>query len=213
MGLEWFDSLDDFESWSLSIEQSEEEKKKASESSAGQKRVKADESKAKKHDDKMYKYLVQILKDRSYDKIVDDVISALYSWVPSFYILWTLSLVYMPISDDVRSESWNPRVEFTYNAEDVVDFSSVDLDVRIKNRLQDLVFDMTLLAKSEQSYVMANRFMNTWWEEKVKVFKVVLSYFFTSLKVNFTDSQLISYSSYIIWLIENELKSLDFTEV
>lgn len=215
MGIDEFWLLDDSaESGSSSVEISETDKQASEQSRAWQKRVKKDEKKSQDKDNRLYNYLIELLKDPSYDFIVDDIIKALYSWLPSFYILGVMSLLHMPISNDFRNDLWKEFIDFDYFPKEEFDFSSNDLDPKIRKRLTDMVDDILIISKFEPSSVMVWKFMNQKNHNMtIKFLSSVLSVFLTSVRVKFTDIQISSFSSFIIWEIEKEIVKMHLSEV
>lgn len=215
MGIDEFWLLDDSaESGSSSVEISETDKQTSEQSRAWQKRVKKDEKKSQDKDNRLYNYLIELLKDPSYDFIVDDIIKALYSWLPSFYILGVMSLLHMPISNDFRNDLWKEFIDFDYFPKEEFDFSSNDLDPKIRKRLTDMVDDILIISKFEPSSVMVWKFMNQKNHNMtIKFLSSVLAVFLSSVRVKFTDIQISSFSSFIIWEIEKEIVKMDLSEV
>ena len=69
------------------------------------KRVQKDEKKSKKHDNLLAWILIEIIKDKRYDFLYDWIFECFDNWYSSNFILWVLSLIYLPVSDKIRDFS------------------------------------------------------------------------------------------------------------
>ena len=213
MGLNDIDSLDDLEQWSNSVEVSEKIKEKWEKSIAWQKAIKKDEKKSQFKDEILYKYLVEILKDKKYDSIVDEIVRSLYLWIPSSFILWIVSIIYKPISDEIRKINLKDSIEFNYTiTEDFISFDSVNSE--IKTRLNLLIEDIIMISKYSPSEIITWKITeNLKNDEYIIITWNILKYFLDSLKIEIDELQLKNISVFILQELEKELKTIRFENI
>lgn len=213
MGLNDIDSLDDLEHWSNSVEVSEKTKEKWEKSRAWQKAIKKDEKKSQFKDEVLYKYLVEILKDKKYDSLIDEIVKSLYLWIPSSFILWIVSIIYKPISDEIRKINLKDSIEFNYSiTENYISFDSVNSE--IKSRLNLLIEDIIMISKYSPSEIITSKIIeNLKNDEYIIITWNILKYFLNSLKIEIDELQLKNISVFILQELEKELKTIRFENI
>lgn len=197
------------ESWSQSSEISEKYKAAAKKAGAGIKRTQKDEKKAKKYDFLLAKFLVEMILKKKYDDLLDELFACLDAWYGTNFLLWILSLIYLPISNEIRKTNKKELIDFHYEPtiQSVV-FDDHALDSGIRSRVNMWIEDMESVVALEVSSIITKR---TLWlilyDEKVRTFtSSVFSFFFTELNISISDSKSISYSEFILWELEKSLK-------
>jgi hypothetical protein len=197
------------ESWSQSSEISEKYKAAAKKAGAGIKRTQKDEKKAKKYDFLLAKFLVEMILKKKYDNLLGWLFSCLDAGYGTNFLLWILSLIYLPISNDIRSAYWKESVEFNYiPSSEPLKFDDHDLDPKVRIRVNQWIEDMEAVVTFEVSSIITKR---TLWlilyDEKVRAFTSdVFAFFFSEININISDSKAKSYSEFILWELEKSLK-------
>jgi len=210
MSIEDYGAIDEgSESGSQSSEISEKYKAAAKKAGAGIKRTQKDEKKAKKYDFLLAKFLVEMILKKKYDDLLDELFACLDAWYGTNFLLGILSLIYLPISNEIRKASGKQFIEFDY--EPTVESTAFDdhaLDSKIRDRVNMWIEDMESVVALEVSSIITKR---TLWlilyDEKVRTFtSSVFSFFFRELNITITGSKSKSYSEFILWELEKSLK-------
>jgi len=197
------------ESGSQSSEISEKYKAAAKKAGAGIKRTQKDEKKAKKYDFLLAKFLVEMILMKKYDDLLDELFACLDAWYGTNFLLWILSLIYLPISNEIRTTNKKQPIDFHYEpTTQSVAFDDHALDPEIRKRVNMWIEDMELVVALEVSSIITKR---TLWlilyDEKVRTFtSSVFSFFFRELNISITQSKSKSYSEFILWELEKSLK-------
>lgn len=205
------------EAWAKSSEISEAFKESVKKAWAWIKRVQKDEKKAQKFDSLLAAFLVQIIRDPKYDFLLKSLFASLDSWYSSNFLLWILSLVYLPISDKIRELSKKPKIKFHYKKHfSKIDFDDSDLDQEIKTRINLWIEDIVDILSIEYSFMQTQRMLVLFKHKDeiiVEFTSLVFSFFFTELNINISESKSISYSKFILWEIKSKLEKLEMEEV
>jgi len=210
MSIEDYWAIDEgSESWSQSSEISEKCKAAAKKAGAGIKRTQKDERKAKKYDFLLAKFLVEMILKKKYDELLEELFACLDAGYGTNFLLWILSLIYIPISDEIRKTSGKESIDFHYEpTTSPIDFDDHALDPQIRERVNMWIEDMECVVALEVSSIITKR---TLWlilyDEKVRVFtSSVFTFFFHELHISITPSKSKSYSEFILWELEKSLK-------
>ena len=209
MSLEEFTSPESSEGWSNSSEISEKYKEAAKKAWAGIKRTQKDEKKAKKYDFLLAKFLVEMILKKKYDNLLDELFSCLDAGYGTNFLLGILSLIYLPISHEIRRFSGQEEISFSYKVSwEAINFNDHDLPKDIRERVNAWIEDMESVVWFEVSSIITKR---TLWlilyDEKIRVFtSQVFSFFFTELNISITETKARSYSEFILWELEKSLK-------
>lgn len=208
-------------SWEGAKENSSEDNEKYSEQSKRSwdwvKRVKKDKRKAKKYDCILAYFLVEILKNKKYDFLFSDLFLCLDYWFNSNFIIWILSLIYLPISDKIRLLAEKEEIDFKY----VKTFSKIEfsenLDSEIKNRLNYWIEDIIDIISIEYSSILIRRIL---WLSQTKEYYQLLNFtskvfifFFSEININIDEKTAISYSNYILDQIFTKIKKIKLEEI
>jgi len=143
--------------WNVSEQISEAYKEEVKKGDKKAKKSRKDEKKAKQHDMLLAKFLVKILIDKSYDKLLPSLFKAFDSGVPSNLILWIMSLVYIDISHSIRQSVWKPSVSFNFTIQETLNFSGDNLPQEVKNRINAWVEDVHSVISFNPSKVYTQR--------------------------------------------------------
>jgi len=212
MSIEEYSSPDEgSESWSQSSEISEKYKAAAKKAGAWIKRTQKDEWKAKKYDFLLAKFLVEIIIKKKYDELLDDLFACLDAGYGTNFLLGILSLVYLPISDEIRTHSWKEKYIFDYEISwETLAFDDHDLPEAIRARVNAWIDDMESVVTMESSSIITKRTLGLiLYDEKIRVFtSKVFAFFFRELNISISDSKARSYSDFILWELQKTTKNI-----
>lgn len=212
MSIEEYGAIDEWsESWSQSKEISEKYKEAAKKAGAWIKRTKKDETKAKKYDFLLAKFLVEIILKKKYDELLDDLFLCLDAWYGTNFLLWILSLVYMPISTEIRKHGQKESIDFHYEVTgETLEFDDHDLPKDIRKRVNDWIEDMEWVVSMEASSIITKRTLGLiLYDEKIRVFTwKVFGFFFRELNISISDAKARSYSDFILWELQKTTKKI-----
>jgi len=210
MSIEEYSAPDEsWEAWSQSSEVSEKYKAAAKKAGAGIKRTRKDESKAKKYDFLLAKFLVEMILKKKYDKLLDELFQCLDAGYGTNFLLWTLSLVYLPISNEIRKFAEKPEIEFHYDVPwEQINFDDHALPEAIRNRVNEWIEDMASVSSLEVSALLTQRTLSMMpYDEKIRIFITdVFIFFFQELNISISESKARSYGDFILWELEKTLK-------
>ena len=210
MSVEEIGDIEEVESWSASVEVSEKDKQREEKAKKQFKKLQKDEKKAKKTDLLLADFLSQILKDKRYDALWDDIVSNVDAWIPSNFILWILSLVYLPISDKIREVHSKEKIIFEYKAPEKIKFDDNKLDDKIKLRINELVEDIADIVTYEPSSLLTERLIKqiktpivVWFFERTFIF------FLNNINIEITPKKAHSYGVFILDEIRKTLVNIE----
>lgn len=217
MWLDDFVPSEDFNKWSSSTEVSEKFKEAVKKAWAWIKRVSKDEKKARKFDNILASFLVQIIKNEKYDFLLDDLFKSLDNWFSSNFLLWVLSLIYLPISDKIREISKKEIINFNYKKSfSIIEFSD-DLDEEIKTRINLWVEDMIDITTIEYSSMQIKHMIEL---SKKDEFNYILNFsskvfrfFFTEININISEKKSHDYVSFILEQVITKIKNINIEEI
>lgn len=197
------------EAGSQSSEISEKYKAAAKKAGAGIKRTKKDEQKAKKYDFLLAKFLVEMILKRKYDDLLDELFHCLDAWYGTNFLLGILSLIYLPISWEIRKATGKQAIEFHYEPSGKIQkFDDHELPSEIRDRVNSWTEDMDAVVSLEVSSIITKRTLGLiLYDEKVRKFtSSVFSFFFMELNISMSDGKAKNYSEFILWELEKTLK-------
>lgn len=209
MSLEDFSPVESAESWSSSAEISEKYKEAAKKAGAWIKRTKKDEKKAKKYDFLLAKFLVEMILKKKYDTLLDELFLCLDAGYGTNFLLGVLSLVYLPISHEIRKFSKNDVIEFHYEISgETENFDDHDLPEAVRLRVNEWIEDMESVCQMEVSALLTQRTLSLiLYDEKIRIFTAkTFSFFFSELNISISDAKARGYSDFILWELEKTLK-------
>ncbi len=208
MSLEDYSTPESSESWSQSSEISEKYKEAAKKAGAGIKRTQKDEKKAKKYDFLLAKFLVEMILKKKYDSILDELFTCLDSWYGTNFLLWVLSLIYLPISHEIRNFSGKNHIDFNYEISPTTqEFDDGEIPEPIRLRVNAWIEDMESVCQLEVSSIITKRTLGLiLYDEKIRLFtSQVFKYFFKELNISMSEAKSRSYSDFILAQLEKTL--------
>ena len=211
MSLEELGSIDSTEGWRQSNEISEKYKESVKKSSTGIKKTQRDEKKAKKYDFMLAKFLVELILKSKYDTLLEKLFSALDMWYGTNFLLGVLSLVYAPISHDIRKTSWLPKIHFDFTIPDEPqNFHPEHIPEQIRNRINNWIDDMHSVVRLEASSIITER--SLWliiYDTTIRDFtRDTLMFFFWELNYIISSSTAESYTDFILKELEKTFKEI-----
>lgn len=209
---EWVDT-----SWS-STESYEKFKEAAKKASAWIKRVQKDEKKARKFDWILAHFLVEIISNKKYDFLIEDLVSTLKRWYWANFALWILSLIYIPISDKIREISNKSLIEFWYKKSvEFLDFDDNNIDEKIKKRInqwsEDIQDSLIIEFSSLQIKQILELQKNSETKEIIDFAWKIFEFFFKELHIQISSSKSRSYSEFILNEVFKILQNIDLEEI
>jgi len=200
-------------------EVSEKFKESVKKSGAGMKRVQKDEQKAKKYDVLLAGFLTQIIRDAQYDELLPNLFTNLDNGYGSNFLLWILSLIYMPISDTIRQISGKTPLQFSYTPRtERIFFDDNMLDTQLKDRINFWVEDMIDIVSIEYSSLQIEHFLelnnNREKRETLEYFWAqVFVFFFQELNIEIPHQKAQSYAEFILWQVCEKIGQLQKEEI
>lgn len=205
-----------WESWQKSVEAIEKSREESRKSAAWIKRTQKDEKKSKKYDDILSHYLVLFIRDKKYDSILKSLFLCLDKWYSSNFVLWILSLIYLPISNTIRELSWKNLVQFKYNWSNLIEFDDNNLDINIKSRINYWFDDIYLIMITEYSNINLKKVIELLkkWDSTVLNFtKDTFIFFLKENNISISDLKALSYAEFIVWEIYKKILKIDIKEI
>ena len=209
MSLEDYNPAESSEGWSSSSEVSEKYKESAKKAGAGIKRTQKDEKKAKKYDFLLAKFLVEMILKKKYDPLLGDLFPCLDAGYGTNFLLWVLSLIYLPVSHEIRRNSGLTEIVFSYEiSTQPYVFSGHDLPPAIRDRVNAWIEDMEAVVSFEVSSIITKRTLDLiFYDEKIRQFTSnVFNFFFTELNIVISPMEAKNYSEFILKELEKSLK-------
>lgn len=212
MGLDDIGDIDSVESGSNSSEISEKYKEQAKKASAGIKRTQKDEKRARKYDFLLAKFLVEMILKKKYDSLLDELFSCLDAGYGTNFLLGIMSLIYLPISSEIRKHAGLQKLQFSYEMpNEEMEFSEQHIPKEIQGRINAWIEDMNQISTLEVSEEITTRSAHMMiFDEKIRVFTTkVFVFFFCELKISISETKAKSYAEFILTeLQKNTKKSL-----
>ncbi len=210
MSVEDYSPVESSEGWSSSMEISEKYREAAKKAGAGIKRTQKDEKKAKKYDFLLARFLVEMILKKKYDPLLDELFSCLDAGYGTNFLLGILSLIYLPISHEIRRVGKKKQIEFLYKVwGEQQDFNEHTIPKEIRERINAWIEDMDAVTSFEVSSIITKRTLGLiLYDEKIRKFtSSVFSFFFWELNISISQSKSRSYSDFILRELEKTLKS------
>lgn len=207
------------DAWPKSSEVSEKFKEAVKKAGAWIKRVQKDEKKARKFDLLLAAFLTQIIRNPKYDFLLEDLFKTLDSGYSSNFLLWILSLVYLPISDKIRELSSKDMIEFDYvKTFEKVNFDDNNLDESIKNRinfwLEDIIDIISIEYSSLQISQIKTLFLKREEYNQLLIFSsLVFEFFFEELNIEISQKKSQNYIDFIMQQVYTKIQTLESYEV
>ena len=205
------------ESWASWAEKASEVSEKFKESvkkaSSWIARTRKDEKKAKKQDMLLASFLVKIILNKKYDSLLEKLFELIDLWVPSNFLLWVMSLVYIDISNEIRKNSAKKPIEFSYFSENKIEFSDLNKDIRarITSWIED-IYDSVVI---EYSSLMTKRLVDLLdKEEKIIDFIALVFWFFLKdINIQISEKEAKNIAEFIVSEVLKNLKTLKLEKI
>ncbi len=184
------------------------------------KKISKDEKKARKHDLLLLEFLTEIIRNKKYDIILNDLFKALDSSKTSNFIIWILSLIYLPISNKIRTLNNLENISFDkkpYSEEFVFDDNNLDLE--FKNRINLWIEDIIYILKYDYSSVQIKSLLESIkkedidYENIIKFVSKIFQFFFKEFNIYISEEKAYSYSSFIVKEIYNKIKDIEIENI
>ncbi len=198
-----------WQSWEKVKEISEKYKESAKKAQAGIKKTQKDEKKAKKYDFLLAKFLVELILKKKYDKLLGFLFISLDKWYWTNFLLWILSLVYVPISNEIRKISKKEKISFSYKIKsETVEFDDNHIDIEIRTRINNWIEDMESILLIQSSELISKNMVELIdKDDSITIFiGEVFKFFFNELNINISKEKIENYSNFIIWELIKILK-------
>lgn len=218
MWLEDFVPNESGPSWPQSPEISEKIKESIKKAAAWIKKVEKDKKKAKKHDELMVHFLTQIIQNKKYDSLLTELFKTLNIWATSSFVLWVMSLVYLPISDTLRKLMGKELVAFSYTKTfDEQNFSEDLLDDALKNRINIWVEDINFILNYEHSTLQIQQLLGSFKEKHsgqiLQFTTEVFIFFFHELHIKIPHATAKKYCDFILREVFFGLQKIPLEEI
>ena len=205
------------DSWINKAKEAANEKasEKAKKSAAWVKRTIKDEQKAKKCDNLLYSFLIKIIKDKKYDFLLEDLFSCLDKGYPSNFLIWILSLIYLPISDRIREKSNKEKIEFNYISKELKEFNDLIIDKEIQNRINYWIEDIIDILSIDYSSLLSKRLIEMYWKDKylLNLTSKIFSSFLQWININISVKKAEKLSEFILKKVYDKLKNIKIEEI
>lgn len=211
MGIEDFSPVESSEWWGNQASEwvSEAYKESAKKASAWIKRTKKDEKKAKRYDFLLARFLVEMILKKKYDTVLEDLFSCMDAGYGTNFLLGILSLIYLPISHEIRRYSGNEKVIFEYEVtQEKLVFDDHHMPPQVRDRVNGWIQDMEVVISLEASTLITQRTLGLiLYDEKIRTFTShIFSFFFEELNISISAQKSQNYSEFILTELEKSLK-------
>ena len=209
MSVEELGWLDSAEGWRQSTEISETYKEVAKKASAGIKKTQKDEKKAKKYDFLLASFLVELILKKKYDDLLEKLFPALDAWYGTNFLLGIISLVYPPVSHEIRKAIGLTPISFEFIIQDEPQvFNPESIPDKIRMRINDWIEDMHNVIRLESSTIITERSLRLIiYDETIRDFcMTTLLFFFWELRYTMTPLIARNYTDFILKELEKTLK-------
>lgn len=173
------------------------------------KKAQKDEKKAKKYDFLLAKFLVELIIKKKYDNLLGYLFICLDKWYWTNFLLWILSLIYMPISDKIREFQWTQSITFNYEiSEHIIEFNDNIINKELKNRINNWVEDIETTLFIESSEIIEAKIISIIDDDEsiIEFTWQVFAFFFKELNIHIKEEKSNSYWEFIIWELKKSLK-------
>ena len=230
---DWYDDIDIWEGWGEKAQETpkeaQEKKEKASKSMAWIQKTRKDEKKATKDNDYLYEIIIEVLRNKDYDVLLPFISDLLKEWIPANFILWWLSLVYNQATYIIRTNylPWNTKMIYDKQSaknfmipinytptQDIIEFNDNNIDVAIKNRINDWIEDMISVISFDPSTIITNKFLKLMqvWSNKTLLLNYIasiLTFFMFKYNIVISKEKAFLYSEFILSEAVKKLRSLN----
>ncbi len=197
-------------------EAAEKFKEQVRKASAWIKRTQKDEKKAKKQDMLLANFLVKLIIDKRFDKILELLFKLIDKWYPSNFLLWILSLIYLPISDKIREISQKSKINFDYKSSQKILFDEKNIDFSVQKRINSWVEDIILACSSDYSSLLTNRLIELLEKKQDDIIEFtanIFAFFLKDINIEIKKQEAINIVSFILNEVLKNIKNLEIEEI
>lgn len=187
---------------------------------AGIARTRKDESKGRKASDLLTSMLVALLRDARFDPLIEPVMGLLRLNLPAPYVVGLLSLVSLEASSSIR-RAYDPSLKLLKSEPapeaERVDFDPNRLRADFRDRINEWIADVFLVATKDPSYVLTDKFLSEISSPKLReafvlASEAVLTFFFKTKNVDVPQSEARSLSAFLLKELETRISKIERTE-
>lgn len=219
---EYTPDLDSSEwAWNTAETQSEKVseafKESVKKATAGIKRTKKDEKKAKKYDFLLAWFLVKIIVNKKYDFVLGTLFKSMDLGYSSNFILWILSLINIEVSQKIRELSWKNFIVFEYEKTlEKIKFDDSNLPKKIKERINFWIEDIIDSTTVEYSNLKAKKIISLLkiqTKEITNFTALVFWFFLNELNIETSQEEALQIANFIISEVKNAMEKLKIEEI
>lgn len=194
---------------------SEKFKESVKRGSAGIKRTKKDEKKARSKDFLLANFLVKIILDTRYNPIMDSMFAAMDKGYPSNIILGIVSLVHIDVSHAIREISWKPCITFEYENDQQLMFDDTHIDEAIKTRMNQWVEDMIDVVTHDYSSLLTQKIQEQWRRDDtlLEFGSQVFRFFLEQNNISIQEQKSYSIADFILGEVFQAIVSLETQDI
>ncbi len=147
------------------------------------------------------KFLVEMILKKKYDHLLGELFACLDAGYGTNFLLGILSLIYIPISDEIRRAAGKEKIIFQYKlSSEVQNFHEHDIPKEVRERVNAWIEDMEDVSMFEVSSIITQRTLGLiLYDEKIRIFTAsVFSFFFKELNITISESKSRNYSDFIL---------------
>ena len=163
----------------------------------------------------LYNFLIKIIKDKKYDFLLEDLFACLDKTYPSNFLIWLLSLIYLPISDRIREKSGKEKIIFDYISTELKEFNDLTIDKEVQKRINFWVEDTVDILSIDYSYLLTKRLIEMFWKDEylLSLTSKIFASFLQSININITAKKAEKISEFILKEVYKKIKKLKIEEV
>lgn len=176
-----------------------------------------DEKKAKKYDLLLAGFLVKIIINKKYDKILESLFSVIDNWYTSNFVLWILSLIYTEISYKIREVSGKKKITFLFISQDIIkEFDDNNINPQIKDRInywiEDIIDSITLEYSEIQTLKLKSLLKTNNTLLLIYISKIFI-FFLKENNIKISENKSLKISDFIISEIIKSINKLNINEI
>jgi hypothetical protein len=169
--------------------------------------------------------LVEILKDKTYDPLLDPIVECLSIGVPSNILLGSLSLVHAPTEYAIHtqySESGKSAATKTlkYQAPkgDPIIFNEKTLDPILRDRINAWITDIYAVITHDPSQILSKKTIQLIGNQDtnqtiIRVFGEIILFFFQNINILIARDTARNYASYILSEVHKKLSRITMDDI
>lgn len=204
--------------WAEATKESSEKYKESSKKAwAKVAKTQKDEKKAKKYDLLLAGFLVKIIINKKYDKVLESLFSAIDDGYTSNFVLWILSLIYTEISDKIREVSGKKKIIFSFVSKEIIEeFDDNNIDPQIKDRINywiEDIIDSITLEYSEIQTLKLKSLLKTDNTLLLTYISKVFIFFLKENNIKISENKSLKISEFIVSEIIKSINKLEINDI